>query len=81
MADLSEQWRKERAILGSEAEQMRARCWEMIREFAAVEETDDSLVRTQHLIDFFRNDERLSMSLLGTLAEVGFLHCMLGEIE
>jgi len=83
MADLSEYWRRHKAILTSGAEQSRSeavRLMEEINKYA--EDTgQDGYEIIQGLINHALKDERIGIAMLGHLAEVGLIHCLLAEFD
>jgi hypothetical protein len=83
MADLSDYWRKHQVILTSGAEQARSEAMRRMKELSDEAEANgqDGPEAVQGIIDHFKDDQRLGISMLGQLAEVGFIHCLLAEME
>lgn len=67
MADLSKFWRKQRAIATCEFDQKSMLAREMIHDYFQPE--DDEKLRG--IINHFSSDHRVTISLMGVLAQVG----------
>lgn len=68
MADLSNFWRNQRAIAAAEYDQKSMMAREMIAENFPDEGDCEKL---RGIINFFANDERAAMSIMGVLGQVG----------